>query len=175
MQIFRRALALAAFAAALAAPGCAPKPAIAVRTYTMGERIQLGSLIYNVFESRWLTHAGEGAGARVPENRFFLVRVSITNSGPREAIIPIMSVADDSGKLYTELSNGDQVPDWIGYLRSVKPAESLQGNVVFDCSPRHYKIRMGDESEQRAALVDIPLTFTAETPEIPVLELPEKK
>ena len=103
------------------------------------------------------------------------MRVSITNSGPNEVIVPIMSVTDDSGKTYTELSNGDQVPQWIGYLRSIKPAESLQGNVVFDCSPRHYKMRLGDEGEQRAALVDIPLTFTAETPEIPVPELPEKK
>lgn len=173
--MFRWGLACAVFAAALAAPGCAPKPAATVRTYPMGERIQLGNLIYNVFESRWLTQMGEGVAARVPENRFFLVRVSITNSGPKEVIVPIMNVADDSGKSYTELSNGDQVPDWIGYLRSIKPAESLQGNVVFDCSPRHYRIKLGDEGEQRAALVDIPLTFTAETPEIPVPDLPEKK
>ena len=163
------------FAAALAAPGCAPKQAATVRTYAMGERIQLGNLIYNVFESRWLTQVGEGVGARVPENRFFLVRVSITNSGPNEVIVPLMTVTDDSGKTYTELSNGDQVPQWIGYLRSIKPAESLQGNAVFDCSPRRYKMRLGDEGEQRAALVDIPLTFTAETPEIPVPDLPGKK
>jgi hypothetical protein len=173
--MFRRGLACAVFAAALAAPGCAPKQAATVRTYAMGERIQLGNLIYNVFESRWLTQMGEGVGARVPESRFFLVRVSITNSGPNELIVPIMSVTDDSGKTYTELSNGDQVPQWIGYLRSIKPAESLQGNAVFDCSPRRYKMKLGDEGEQRAALVDIPLTFTAETPEIPVPELPEKK
>ncbi len=175
MQIFRRGLACAALAVALAAPGCAPRPAAAVRTYAMGERIQLGSLIYNVFESRWLTQLGDGPAARVPENRFFLVRVSITNSGPKEVIVPILSVTDDGGNAFTELSNGDQVPQWIGYLRSIKPAESLQGNVVFDCSPRRYKIKLGDEGEQRAALVDIPLTFTAETPEIPVPDLPEKK
>ncbi len=173
--MIRRGLACAALAAALAAPGCAPKPADSVRTYAMGERIQLANLIYNVFESRWLTQLGDGPAARVPENRFFLVRLSITNSGPNEVIVPILSVADDSGKTYPELSNGDQVPQWIGYLRSIKPAESLQGNVVFDCSPRRYRIKLGDEGEQRAALVDIPLTFTAETPEIPVPELPEKK
>lgn len=165
----------AVLAAALAAPGCAPKPDASVRTYPMGEKIQLGNLVYNVFESRWLTHAGDGPGARVPENRFFLVRVSITNSGPREAIVPIMSVADDAGNTFAELSNGDGVPDWVGYLRSIKPAESLQGNVVFDCSPRHYKIRVADEAEQRVAMVDIPLTFTAETPDIPLSQLPEKK
>lgn len=141
----------------------------------MGEKVQLGNLVYTVFESRWLTQLGEGPAARVPENRFFLVRVSVTNNGSGEAIVPVMSVTDESGAAYTELSNGDQVPDWMGLLRSVKPSESLQGNVVFDCSPRRYSLRLSDEGEQQAALVDIPLTFTAETPEIPMPELPAKK
>jgi hypothetical protein len=57
------------------------------------------------------------------------------------------------------------VPQWIGYLRTAHPADALQGNILFDVPPGHYKITMSDE-EQHAALVDIPLSFGAETPEV---------
>ena len=141
----------------------------------MGDRVQLGSLIYIAYDSQWLTHAGDGASARIPENRFFVVRVSVTNSGAGNVAIPAMTVTDDDGKVYDELPNGDQVPQWIGFVRSVKPADSLQGNVVFDCSPRRYRLKVSDENEQNSALIDIPLTFGAETPEVPSPDLPEKK
>ena len=53
------------------------------------------------------------------------------------------------------------------FLRSVKPAESAQGNVVFDAPPRHYKLKLMDETGERSAYIDIPLSFGAETPEMP--------
>ena len=53
----------------------------------------------------------------------------------------------------------------VGCLRNVTPADFLQGNVVFDPPPPHYKLRVSDD-QNHAALVDIPLTFGAETPEI---------
>ncbi len=162
-------------AAVLALCGCTPKPGVSVRGYALGERIQLGSLVYMVYDSQWLTQLGDGPSARIPENRFFLVRLSVTNSGPREVILPNMTVTDENGNTSAELSNGDQVPQWLGYLRSVKPAETLQGVVLFDCSPRRYGLSIGDESEQNMARVDIPLTFAAETPEIPTPQIPDKQ
>lgn len=137
-----------------------------VRTYTMGERVQLGHLVYVAFETQWLTHIGEGPDARIPQNRFFLVRMSETNGMGSDVIIPNATVEDDSGKSYSELSNGEGVPQWMGFLRSVKPAESAQGNLVFDAPPRHYKLRLSDETGERIAYIDIPLSFGAETPEI---------
>jgi hypothetical protein len=101
--------------------------------------------------------------------------VSVTNSGPSDAIVPTFSISDENGKIIQELSNGDRVPQWIGFLRGVKPAETIQGYAVFDCAPRNYKVRIADETEQKIALVDIPLTFSSETPEVPAPELPEKK
>lgn len=146
-----------------------------VRTYRMGDTVQLGHLVYNVYDSQWHTHLGEGPAARIPENRFFLVRVSVSNSGNSEIMVPAMTVSDEDGNTYEELAEGAQVPQWLGLLRSVRPGETKQGNIVFDCSPRNYKLRVADESEQRTALVEIPLTFTSETPEIPTPELPERK
>ena len=53
---------------------------------------------------------------------------------------------DDNGNTYPELSSGEGVPQYIGYLRSVKPAQSAQGNAIFDAPPRHYKMKIADET-----------------------------
>lgn len=148
-----------------------------VHTYNMGEKIPLGHIIYQVFETQWLTHMGEGVDARIPQHRFFLVRFSAVNSGGADVTVPNMTIQDDSGATYNELSDGTGVPNWAGYLRNVKPAESVLGNVLFDAPPRRYKMRIADESGDKAALVNIPLSFGAETPEVPTpgSELKEKK
>jgi hypothetical protein len=133
----------------------------------MGDRIELGRLIYNVFEAHWVTHLGEQPSTRVPNNRFLLLRVSVVNSGGSALSVPPLQLVDDAGQTYAELSDGAQAPNWIGILREVKPAESLQGNVLFDVNPAHYKLRVTDETEERAGLVNIPLQFQPETPEVP--------
>jgi hypothetical protein len=153
-------------AAAAALSSCGDGDAFPVRTYLLGDRVQLGQLVYTVFETQWLTHMGEGAEARVPENRFFLVRMSATSGAPGTVTIPNFALVNDKGNTYPELSNGDGVPQFIGYLRSVRPAESAQGNALFDVPPGHYKLKVKDETGDKVALIDIPLSFGAETPEI---------
>lgn len=144
------------------------KPTYPVRTYQMGEKVTLGHLIYTVFETQWLTEAGSPPDVRMPQNRFFLVRLSVANSGGTDIIVPNLNVEDDAGHSYDELTNGDGIPQWIGALRSVHPAEAVSGNVVFDCPPGHYRLKVTDEDSERTALIDIPLSFTNETPEMPV-------
>lgn len=140
-----------------------------IRTYSMGERVTLGHLVYVVYETQWLTHLGEGADARVPANRFFLVRLSAVNGSNRETIIPNFSLEDDQGNSFPELG-GDTtqgVPQYIGYLRRVKPAEAAQGHALFDAPPRHYKLKILDEDNEKMAYIDIPLSFTSESPDVP--------
>ena len=161
-------LLLALLSAALFLTGCSSGAPYPVRTFGMGEKVQLGHLSYTIFETQWLTQLGEGSSQRVPQHRYFLVRMSAVNGGAAEVIVPTLSVVDDKGQSYPELSNGDSVPQWIGFLRQPKPAESVQGNAVFDAPPAHYKLRILDETETREALIDIPLSFGAETPEVPV-------
>lgn len=148
-----------------------------VRTFNLGERIELGHIVYVVFETQWMTHLGEGADARIPQHRFFLVRISAVNSAATDLIVPNMTITDDSGNALNELSDGSGVPQWSGYLRNVKPAESVQGNVLFDAPPRRYKLKITNETGDRTALVDIPLNFGSETPDIPTLgiDVKEKK
>ena len=167
MRYRRVIVLLAAVAAALSLAACSEETHYPVRTYNVGDRVDLGHIVYNVFETQWLTHIGEGPDARIPQNRFFLVRMSATNNGGGDIIAPKLSVEDDSGRSYPEMSTDVGAPQWMGVLRNVKPAESVQGNVVFDAPPRHYKLKVMDETGERIAYIDIPLSFGAETPEVP--------
>lgn len=153
--------------------GCTPS-APKIITYEMGQRVSVGHLVYTAFETQWLPRLGSGADVRMPEHSFFLVRLSAVNGGSEQMTIPNVTVEDDQGNSYDELSDGTGVPQWIGYLRQAKPAESLDGNVVFDVAPRHYKLRVFDETGDRAALIDIPLNFNAESPAAP-LPLPSRQ
>ena len=153
---------LAVFAA------CAPVLPPDARVHRMGERVTVGSLVYNVFEDHWRAQLGQGTDARVPKDRFFLIRVNVVNGGATELMVPTMTLIDDAGQTYGELADGDKVPDWTGYLRKVKPAETLEGNVVFDVAPKHYRLRVSDETSQQTRDIDIPLSFSSDLPDIPV-------
>jgi hypothetical protein len=165
-----RGLAASLFLAIALTTGCSSDNSFPLRTYPMGEKVQLGHLSYTVFETQWMTHLGEGVNDRVPQNRFFLIRLSVVNSGSSDAIVPTLTITDDQGRSYPEISNGEGVPQWVGYLRQPKPAESVQGNAVFDAPPGHYKLRIMDETETKPADVDIPFSFGSETPEMAVPE-----
>jgi len=155
-------IGLAAFVIFLSS--CGQSKDKAVKVYDMGSRVEVGHLIYTVFETEWLPQIGAGDTARVPKNRFFLVRLSAVNSASEDLDVPNVSLVDDQGNTVDELQDGDQVPQWIGFVRKVKPADSISGNVVFDATPKHYRLRVVDEDDEKAAMVDIPLNFNADLP-----------
>jgi hypothetical protein len=166
----RHFLTFLTVAAALTATSCGDSNhTFPVRTSAMGDQVVLGHVTFRVFETQWLTHLGQGADARIPQNRFFLVRLEATNGGASDAIIRNFTLEDDRGVSYPELSSGEGVPEYIGYLRNVKPADYVRGNALFDVPPKHYKLRITDETGERAALIDIPLSFLSETPDVPDL------
>jgi len=137
-----------------------------VGNFKIGERAQVGPLIYNVYEMQYMVNIGEGADTRVPNNRFLVVHVSVVNSGGASAdqSIPTFTLIDDAGTVYTELDNGAGVQQWLGFARKVRPAESTSGNIVFDVAPKHYKLRIADETDEHYGLVDLPLTYGTPTP-----------
>jgi hypothetical protein len=157
-----------ALAAILCLSACSGAKDTSVKVYELGNRVEAGHIIYTVFETQWLTQLGSGDAARVPKNRFFLIRLTAVNSGSEEVNVPAMEIKDDQGNTVEELSDGEGVPQWTGYLRKVRPADSISGNVVFDAEPKHYQLKVTDENGDRPALVDIPLNFSAETPQVPV-------
>lgn len=156
------ALALAGLSACSPSEEAEPRPS----TYQMGERVPLGHLIYTVFDRQWLPQVGDGVDARVPQNRFYQVRVSVLNSGGGNLIIPGIALVDDAGVAHAEIENGDGFPDFLGAVSQVAPAETAQGNLVFDVQPKHYKLKLSDEEGKRFAVVDIPLSFDTDTTDV---------
>jgi hypothetical protein len=147
--------------------GCTRQGGAEMRTYPLGTRVQAGSLLYTVFDTQWFTQLGDGLDARIPEHRFFLIRLSVVNSGGKELMVPPFTLLDEDGNTHSELTNGEKIPMWTGLLRSVRQGETLQGNVAFDVPPRHYKLKISDETEQKSAWIEIPLAFGPETPDLP--------
>jgi len=166
MRRFRAALIWLTAGCAAWLSGCSPSTPAAEHpfTYNLGERAPAGRLTYTVFETRWMTHLGEGLDARVPQNRFLVIRMSAVNGGSTEASIPDFTIQDDHGNSFDELSDGIGVPQWVGYLRSARPTDFLEGNIVFDAPPAHYRLQMADETGKQKVLVDLPLNFDADVP-----------
>jgi len=166
MHVSRLALGVAVLSAALFS-GCSKPAASSERTYPMGEKVAVGPFLYTVFDTQWVTHLGTPPDERVPQNRYFLVRVGIVNSSSNDVMAPTLSIEDDKGTSYPELTADIGAPQWIGLLRQVHPGSSIAGNLVFDCPLGHYKLRALDENGEKSVLIDIPLTFTSEPPDVP--------
>lgn len=142
------------------------------KVYALGEKAEVGHLTYTAFETQWLPQIGEGTAARVPQHRFFEVRLSAANTGAADTIVPNATLVDDSGHTYEELSAGDGVPSWLGFVRRAKAGETLQGLILFDAPPQHYKLRVTDESADLTATIDIPLSFSGAPLGVPSPDLP---
>jgi hypothetical protein len=155
-------------AAGLLLAGCSSgRPEADNRVYRMGEPVTVGPLIYTVTETEWHNQLGEGPTARLPQYRFLLVRLSVTNSGASNSAIPAMALVDASGQTRLELADGEGVPEWLGYLRTISPAQTERGRVVFDAPPNAYRLRVTDDAEpgaEKAALIDVPLQLSPLVP-----------
>jgi len=112
-----------------------------------------------VSDSKWALGLGESVAPRIPANRFLILNVTAVNSGPQPVNIPTFSLVDDNGQIYQELGNGEGVPNWMGVVRRVRPADSIQGAILFDVPQRQFKLRVADE-EDHFAFVNIPLTLS---------------
>jgi hypothetical protein len=133
------------------------------KRYEMGEQAEAGPLVYTVLEAEWWTQLGEGVNVRMPQHRLLLLRLSVTNSGATECLIPTMTLVGSGGESYQELSDGEGVDDWLGVLRRLRPTETMHGRVLFDAPRGDYQLRVTDDAFEpemaQVALVDIPLRF----------------
>jgi len=154
----------------LAASACTrEKPAM--RLYAMGERAEAGPLVYNVLESAWKSQLGESAHLRVPQNRFLLLRLSVTNGSPNQISAPPTTLVSTSGTEYAELTDGEGVDDWLGVLRRLGATETVFGWVLFDAPRGDYQLRVSDDAfdpaDARLALIQIPLRLESQSDFLP--------
>jgi hypothetical protein len=132
--------------------------------YQMGDKVPAGPLTYNVVEKVWRSQLGENFQTRTPDNRFLLVTVSATNTGGGEVSVPLLQLESPDGKLYQELDNGEGVDNWFGLLRTLGPAQTQQGRLLFDVPLGTYKLRLsdGDSASGHFTYVQIPLQIDDE-------------
>ena len=153
-------------AAALALAGCASRGGPARVEFQMGERASIGPLTYNVVETAWRSQLGTEFKPRMPQDRFFLVNVTVTNGAGKEVSVPLFSLEDQNGKSYQELDNGESVQNWFGLLREIAPAQTQQGELLFDVPLGSYKLRVTDGGEpgmEKFAWIDLPLRMDTDS------------
>lgn len=134
--------------------------------YQMGDKIPAGPLSYNVVEKVWRSQLGEGFQVRMPENRFLIITISVTNGGPGEVSVPLLQLEAPNGKVYGESENGEGVENWLGVLRTLQPTQTQQGRLIFDVPLSSYRLRLsdGDSASGRFTYVQIPLSIDDEPP-----------
>jgi Domain of unknown function (DUF4352) len=160
VPIMRFRFPLLAIALVASGTSCKDKaPTAEIGTFGMGERAQVGPLIYTVVDSQWAISLGEGVTARVPANRYLMINLTVVNSGKDPVSVPAFTLVDDGGTVYTELDNGEGVQNWMGVLRKVAPAESSQGVVLFDVPQKQFRMRLADDTDTKYALITIPLVL----------------
>lgn len=133
--------------------------------YKMGEKVNVGTLVYTVLEAEWKSELSGGAGAlpQTPKHRFLVVKVSMTNSGGAQATIPLLTVENGNKDSTMEVSEVKDLPGWLGLVRLVNPAETDQGYLVFDVVTGAYKLRVTDGKEtgsETTRLIEIPLSLS---------------
>jgi hypothetical protein len=167
IQPLRRCvLAGSAFLFVLFLEGC-QKAQESRAQFAMGERVPVGQMTYSVIESAWRTQLGESFKIRTPEQRFLLVKISVTNGTGKDVSIPLLTLEGNSGQIYREIVDGEGVDNWFGLLRTISPGQTQQGNVLFDVPLTSFKLRVPDINEtgfEGYAVVDIPLRMDSDLP-----------
>jgi hypothetical protein len=138
--------------------------------FKMGEKAVVGPLTFSIIESNWKPELGEMLKKRFPEHRFLILRISVTNGGGKEVRLPSFTLENDKGASIAESPNGEGVEQWIGLLRTIAPAETMQGQIVFDAPLASYKLRVTDGGEigqEKVAFIEVPLRMDADTLGVP--------
>jgi hypothetical protein len=157
-----RRVSLVILALAVVLAGCAGSPTRKTFTYMVGDKASVERLTFSVVNNQVFTRLGTDPNSRVPQNRFYVVDLSVFNSGSSDAAIPALTLVDDSGKTYEELTDGSGVARWLGVVRHVAANQTETGAVVFDAPASHYKLKLTDDTDPQDVFIDLPLSFVNE-------------
>ena len=156
---------------------CKKQEATEAKTHEMGERVSFGPFTYVVVESSWKNQLGEGFNVRAPQNRFLTVTLSVTNTGGAEATLPMLTIEGSNGQTYQELQDGNGVSNWLGIIRTIAPAQTIQGKLLFDVPLSSFRLRVPDGGEsgyEKYTWIDIPLRIDANDVQAPLPGTPTK-
>jgi hypothetical protein len=140
-----------------------PPPSEESKVYPAGAQVSIGPLTWNVVDSRILPRLGkDSATARFPQERFYLLQITVSNAGDTDASVPALALVDDSGKVYNELTDGSGVQDWLGLVRNVKAHDQAKGAILFDAPASHYRLRLTERYASPEISIDLPLNLSPE-------------
>lgn len=134
--------------------------------HPMGDKVTLGPLTYNVIENTWYSQLGEGFNLRSAQQRFMSITLSITNGGGGDVAVPLLSLENSDGHSFVEVDNGDGLQNWLGLLRTVGPAQTMEGKILFDVPLASYRLRLtdgGGPGAEKYGWVTIPLRIDVDT------------
>lgn len=140
--------------------------AVSQADHAMGEKVGIGPLTYTVIEANWLSQLGEGFKIRSSQQRFLAIKLSVTNGGGSDVPVPLLTLENSDGKSFVESDNGDGVDNWLGLLRNVSPAQTMEGKILFDVPLGSYRLRLTDGAgagAEKYSWVSIPLRMDVDT------------
>jgi hypothetical protein len=129
-------------------------------SYALGQKVQVGQLVYQVLEAQWLTEVP--GGRQNPKNRILQLHITITNSGGQEIPLPFLRLVDSGGNSIPEFAEIEGNNRWMGALRRFQPALTEGGLIYFDVPIGAYKLEIIDNTDadnERLAYVDIPASL----------------
>jgi hypothetical protein len=132
----------------------------------MGEKVVLGPLTYTVIDSAWKTQLGDLLKLRLPQQRFLLLQLSVTNNSASEVSIPLLQLENYNGQSYVESDSGEGIDNWFGLLRTIRPKETEQGQILFDAPLASYLLRVTDGAgpgAEKYSRIAIPLRIDVES------------
>ncbi len=138
-----------------------------VKTGKIGERVSVGNITYNILEAEYKTQLGTTTAPKLPEKRFLILRLAITNGGAKDVDLPMFTLVDEKGDTHQEVQDGAGVAGWLGMLRKIGPTTTEEGRVVFDVMPKDYKLEVSDGGEMGKELlahIEIPMQFDTAEP-----------
>jgi hypothetical protein len=155
---------------ALSLAGCTRENSGKVE-YSMGEQVVLGPLTYTVIDSAWKTQLGDLLKLRIPQQRFLLLQLSVSNNGASEVSVPLLQLENTNGQSFMESDSGEGIDHWFGLLRTVRPRETQQGQILFDAPLASYRLRVTDGAgpgAEKYAWIAVPLRMDLESqPPVP--------
>lgn len=147
-------------AAAASMQSCTPPKNRSTRKTTpLGERVEVGPLVFIALETQWSTQLGSMPTVRTPKNQFLAVRISITNQGGGSASCPLLSLVDDNDQRFPEVDDAKELDGWLGLVRMIEAGGTEFGWILFDAPPSHYALRLtdGNVENEHIAFIDLPL------------------
>jgi hypothetical protein len=143
--------------------GCSSTPERQTKIYQAGEKATVDKLTYAVIDTQIHPRLGDDPNnPRIPQNRFYVVQIATSSGNNTDVAIPSMTLVDDSGKSYTELADGSGLQHWMGVARSVSPAQTERGEILFDAPAAHYKLKLTNETDSDDVYIDLPLNYVNE-------------